>query len=294
MGMYFSKTCAWRDQAMGIIAVENVRKEIETVDYNTLELDHVHKFSHFGFKHSTQLYYTEKINVPPTPKKYQEWQVGYIQNVLWEQITAQYGDAKQPREYIFGSPILDKQPSKDSGIRSPWYFKSTLAETTFGDVFTPYLEFGYDREKEETYLGAVSIVDYPNRNYFNEFRGEYRGKKLKSLHDNIKFGLWVAAKPRDSGAFSLNSYYILLTTTVSIDITVTMVDGVSWPIPFSGQREGSIEWNCKVEFGNTNNHDVVVDKQPVKPVLDGPIANDVVSQSLANTGIVFSRPHMNP
>lgn len=275
---------------MGLIAVEASRASLSVVDVGINEnlVGRYFKVS-FAFSHSAVVSYTHRSSFPKETAKPEKWQVGYIVNVLWENLRAYYGPQRTEHSYMFGGPILDKQPGP-----TPWY-----SLTPVDPVFPCYKEFTYGGGQGISRSGGsrsgglgqriiahLKVVDTPTRIYLNEYRSEFRGRQLREIKDTIMFGVWIAARSLVS---KVGSYNILLALRVEVPIEIT-ISGDRWPVTRTDgagglitPAQGEIRYSGKPEFK----------KGPAgKPEVSGPIANDLLVAELVESGMVYSGPHM--
>lgn len=71
-----------------------------------------------GIIHSVEIRYSNRKKDPVEPNTIEQWEVGYIANLLGENIDTTYGDREIRKSFSFSDPMLDKGPP---GGTSAWY-----------------------------------------------------------------------------------------------------------------------------------------------------------------------------
>lgn len=265
-------------------------KEMSMIDH--VWVNRYHKVA-AGIFHAADIRYSSTKRDPEEPDKPETWQVGYIANVLWEDVEATYGKTK--KSFTFGGPILDKLKG---GGSEPWYGNQPrMWMPLMKRHIQLYKEFDYgggmSKSRHGQLVAQLAFVDFPQRPYLNEFRGMRGGEQLREVKDKIRFGLWIAARRKVDPPNQVNRYSILLAKAISLPIKLEIKGGDFWPMADSKQRKRAEAWGT----GNVPKEVRLVTPytapgQPkrikissLKPVVSGKLANDVLTKKLIASGI---------
>lgn len=283
---------------MGLVVSETSLPVIKTIKGGLVPNEvnpRYHKISGIGIFHAAKVSYSSTSKFPEEPAEPEIWQVGYIVNILWEDLKASYGPRRTRHEYIFSGPILDTLGSGSAA----WYSNKPIIRV-FDLNIQVFKEFTYGGGKSTSPLGRsnrsmvahLQLVDFPTRIYLNEYKGNYRGDQLREIEDTIMFGIWIAARRKVDPKDKVDSYKILWGAHVLLPIRIN-ITGDFWPGPFSKQtKKAIVTYSAIPKPGRGSSHGLSVGGISVKPVISRPIANDFLVKILVNSGIIYSGPHM--
>jgi hypothetical protein len=240
-----------------------------------------------AISHSALIMYSERTTSPKAPARQETWEVGYIVNVLWEDLVAYYGSQREKLSLLFGGPIIDKMRES----QTPWYFPAPTARLPSGQmqIFQEF-DYGGGLRGRSPMIAELNIIDTPVRLYFNEYKGKRGEPQLREIRDTITFGIWIAARRKADSPSIVSNYTILYAAKVTIPIHIKISSDLC-PLVSGGIHDMSIPKKGKLvaPFGSIQFSQV----PGVKPVVSGPRANDLLVRKLVASGIVYSRPHMD-
>lgn len=178
-------------------------------------LNHSHEIFGVGFRHAV----TVSLGAggfpadPPTPEP---WQIGYIQNVLSERITARY-DSGEEESFSHGALLDAARPGSQTWI----YSKGFAVTNPSGVELRGFADFIYGGGQGPANL-RLAMEDSPFHSYYNVYGGGAGGDQLRQLTDTIRFGLWIAAKRAPDPPNVVSSYKVLARAEFAFITTLTI------------------------------------------------------------------------
>ncbi len=165
-----------------------------------------------GWRLGVTIRYERRFPLPPEPSANQEWQVGFIQNVISVDCTCRY-DSGRVVHINNRTPRLD---AERPGTQA-WIHRYALSRVA-GQPVHPWAPVNYGGGSAalvgspQTTSVDLSMQDYPHTQYFNFFRGGNRGDQLREVVDAIRFKVWLAARIATFAPQAANSYHVIAVT----------------------------------------------------------------------------------
>lgn len=179
--------------------------------YAPVRLNYSEQLYGGGWRLNASIRYDRRFRLPPEPAASQEWQIGFIQNVMGVSCICRYESGRVVRINDRNQWLDALRPGNQS-----WYAPSRVP----GQSIRAYASINYGGG-QMSLVGApqvtsaeLSMQDYPHTQYFNFFRGGPSGDQLREVEDNIRFRVWLAAKTAASPGQVASSYHIIAFTNV--------------------------------------------------------------------------------
>lgn len=246
-----------------------------------------------GWQLGTEVRYDRRFPLPQDPPTNEEWQVGFIQNVLSENCTCRYASGSTV-PVIHRTPILD---AERPGTQA-WMYQYAITRPTGESVsIHPWapINFGAGQVSLVGNSGMTSIRlstrDYPKSQYFNFFRGVYNGDQLREVRHTIQFRAWLAAKRATARADDPRSYSLIALTnafTLSYELDVPGLipafAAASRGAPAAG-RPGSMIAEPGARCAVSELSWAQARPNSPRPIVSGATANDTLGQRHNQQGV---------
>jgi hypothetical protein len=237
------------------------------------------------FFHSAKISYMSG-GYPPKPASREEWEVGYIQNVLANSFHATYNSGLK-KKFIWKSPQLDS-----SG--GAWYLPPGRWKTESGGSLRASVNFLYGGDFQPDGL-VINMEDRPQMSYYNVWKGGRGGDQLRHVKEVIHFGLWIACRRAKDAKENLKNYHILCGTkfTVSSWLEIKGHNYVWAPgngLPGFDKDKAGVSYSYRYD----SDLDPSEPKMAAFPAcgspatITGKTANEVLPKLVSDTGISYS------
>lgn len=237
-----------------------------------------------GWELSTSISYQRGFPLPQDPPSQEDWQVGFIQNVLRETCTCRYASGRTIR-FSHPTPVLDAEREGNQAWILRYARTNVPGEST---SLRPWAPINYGGGGASLVGNArmtniaLSMQDYPRAQYYNFFGGVNSGDQLRQVRNSIEFRIWLAAKRTSSRVDDPRSYNLLALSSV-FSLTY-QVDIPGLNPAFSASARGAAMAGgqgvqltdpivqCLVSRGNWGQ----AGPNAPRPVVSGPTANETL------------------
>lgn len=251
-----------------------------------------HAISGVGFFAAVEINH-QPGGYPPDPVQPEEWQIGFIQNIIRMRITARYESGRVER-FNHVNPILDAMRHPDLAIpadwQEPWIYYTQVLQDGDGHELRGFANFTYGGGQGPSHI-RLSMVDYPRASFYNVFRGGSRGDQLRNVEEHVDFGLWIAAKRVSDPPQNLNNYLGLAMAQFTF-ITQLSISGHNPYWAPGNSPSPSPQFTVQSSENRfVFNQDLRPNSPTIRPnrtrprIISGPMANTVLPRLVNNSGI---------
>lgn len=254
--------------------------------------NHHHAISGVGFFATVEINH-QPGGYPPDPVQPEDWQIGFIQNVIRMQIIARYDSGREER-FNHINPILDAMRHPvlltPADWQEPWIYYTQVLQDGNGHELRGFANFKYGGGQRPSRI-RLSMVDYPRASFYNVFSGGSGGDQLRNVEERVDFGLWIAAKRVSDHPQNLNNYIGLAMAQFTF-ITQLRISGHN-PYWVPGNNPPpSLQFTVQPSQYSINFTQVLRPNSPTfrpnrsRPrIISGPMANAVLPRLVNNAGI---------
>ena len=203
--------------------ITEVRVRREYISTNNSE-----SISGGGWRLRAQINYNRMFPLPPEPSRSENWEIGFIQNVLGVNCRCRY-DSGRPVQVVNSAHWLDaERPGTQAWIHR---YAITVVENQ-AERLHPWVPISYGGGgfsligAPSTNSVQLSMQDFPKTQYYN-FLGNNTRIQLREVNDQIRFKVWLAARRTSSPQNDPRSYHIIAVTnefTLTYGLTIAAMN----------------------------------------------------------------------
>lgn len=164
----------------------------------------------FGWVVSSNVFYDPGHGCVPEPARAEDWEVGFIQNVLEDDTWASYQGVPSAIHLHYGGrnepPLLDAL-RRGAGTQAWLTPDSDILDGSGALLSRAWTRVRYGGGNLNPFTILLVMRDTPSFSFYQRRTGSH--EPLLALRLRTRFQIWVAAKPALASSTNLTSYHVL-------------------------------------------------------------------------------------